>query len=643
MPTIGENIRNSSMNVRIWLTDQMQRHGIMIKMMLRSTLMVSITLLTVQYISYRMSSKQIVMMTEEQQSTITGTYAERIENTLRSITSDINSLSAISSLRDYHRNRKYDLSQEASESLESSVEVFKKLAERSPEYSFLEFYYRNGEELIHIDSGGQNIDRDEHPSRRDNTTPTLQGIQYEGIIKTEEMKEEAVVFTTNVFDTDQDLIGSVRVGYKLDSLLASLKKERLFESGYLAIFDDEGRIIYFPGKTTYDSMQSVHSEIGELTSHFKNAESGSSIRIRLEVPYMIGYKKIPSRNWFVSAMVPEDQMFAVLNKIKGIVLLIVGINVAVEMLFLAFFLQMVILNPINSLLKVTKQIQSGNLKARVENKHFDEVAQLAHSFNDMTAFLETLISEKEHLVSVAEKANEAKSVFLANMSHEIRTPMHGILSFARFGQQKIETAPKDKLKSYFDEISESGSKLMLLLNDLLDLSKLEAGKIDYDFKETNLLDVAKSISSEMAAFAESKGKKIEIESQSPEVIGRFDTHRISQVLRNLVSNAIKFSEAGTKIRISFSKEGETVRCCVSNRGVGIPEPELESVFDKFTQSSKTRTGAGGTGLGLAISKEIIHQHKGKIWAESELGENAIHFRITANKTKRNSNCGIKDA
>ncbi len=246
---------------------------------------------------------------------------------------------------------------------------------------------------------------------------------------------------------------------------------------------------------------------------------------------------------------------------------------------------------------------------------------LGSIFVFLTAWVsDRLNASLETALNNANQANEAKSLFLANISHELRTPMHGILSFARFGQLKIDTAPQSKLKSYFDEISDSGSRLMLLLNDLLDLSKLEAGKIDYDFAETDLPGLARSVSGEMAAFAETKNIKIEVRSESPELIGTFDAQRIGQVFRNLVSNAIKFSEAGTRVIISFSMNDEVIRCCVSNHGMGIPQSELETVFDKFVQSSKTKTGSGGTGLGLAISKEIIHQHRGRIWAESEPGE-----------------------
>ena len=227
-----------------------------------------------------------------------------------------------------------------------------------------------------------------------------------------------------------------------------------------------------------------------------------------------------------------------------------------------------------------------------------------------------------------------KSEFLANISHELRTPMHGILSYARFGQQKIESAPKEKLKSYFDEIYESGLRLMRLLNDLLDLSKLEAGKVVYAMQERDLVEIVAVIKSEMQAFATEKGLSIEVKHEAQAVLVACDQDRIMQVLRNLVSNAIKFSTGGAPVRMELSTVEQGIQCVVSNKGVGIPQDELETVFDKFVQSSKTKSGAGGTGLGLAICKEIVEQHHGKIWAESDPGgETRFIMRLPLDRSK----------
>ncbi len=601
---------------------KLTRHGIMVKMMLRSILMLSFTLVAVEYVSYKLSSEQIIKMTHDQQTAITSIYSERTEKTIKGIESDIKDLSAAPSLRDYHRNITYNLSEEATENLKTSIEVFKRLYEQMPGYLFLEFFRADGQELIHLQRGKTDYQGGGHAAHKRTSVSAAEDVAYEGIADVEEPKSQALVFSSPVHDTDKKLIGMVRVGYNLNSLLEKLKQERIFETGYLALFDANGEIIFYPHRSAHEAIATIHPNAADLLKKMKELKKGS-VQAQLEDPYSVGFTSLTARDWIVAAFVPENEMFAVLNKIKRVVLVVVGANVVIEILLLAFFLQVLILKPLRQLLDVTKRIQNGDLTARIQVHTDDEIADIARSFNEMTNSLEANFHRVEELnlklkntANLAENANQAKSVFLANISHELRTPMHGILSFARFGQQKIETATKDKLKSYFDEIYDSGSRLMGLLNDLLDLSKLESGKTAYTMCDENIISVARSVASEMNAFAEEKGIHLEIESSEQEIVGKLDREKIMQVMRNLISNAIKFSEKGTVVQAVFSQTPEMIKCQIINHGVGIPESELETVFDKFIQSSKTKTGAGGTGLGLAICREIIEQHGGRIWAEN---------------------------
>ncbi|MCB0355661.1 MAG: PAS domain S-box protein, partial [Bdellovibrionales bacterium] len=217
----------------------------------------------------------------------------------------------------------------------------------------------------------------------------------------------------------------------------------------------------------------------------------------------------------------------------------------------------------------------------------------------------------------AEAANVAKTAFLANISHEIRTPMHGVLSFADIGFEQAETASRSELKDYFKEIQETGHRLMKLLNDILDLSKLEAGRMSYQMNKNNLISVVKDSISQFSQFARSKNVKLNLEILCEKCDCFFDVQKIHQVLGNLISNAIKFSFSNTTININLDGDESHFVISVENNGVGIPSNELELIFGKFTQSSKTKSKAGGTGLGLAISKKIITDHNGKIWATSE--------------------------
>jgi signal transduction histidine kinase len=235
---------------------------------------------------------------------------------------------------------------------------------------------------------------------------------------------------------------------------------------------------------------------------------------------------------------------------------------------------------------------------------------------------------------VATQANISKSMFLANMSHELRTPMHGVLSFARFGIRDINDPKKSQsMKMYFEEILESGERLMNLLNDLLDLSKLESGKMQYTPASTDLKPLIEKLVASLSAYAIEGNHAIRVNmGNTPPVLEIvIDADRIYQVIQNLISNAIKFSDPKSEIVIELDLSDGRVSCSVANHGKPIPQNELETIFDKFVQSSKTRSAAGGTGLGLSICREIVQHHKGKIWAESSAdGMTRFTFSIPTN-------------
>ncbi len=216
----------------------------------------------------------------------------------------------------------------------------------------------------------------------------------------------------------------------------------------------------------------------------------------------------------------------------------------------------------------------------------------------------------------AEAANEAKSDFLANMSHELRTPLHGILSFAGFGIKKHATAQPEKLLDYFEKIRESGKTLLGLLNNLLDLSKLELGKMVLELQPGNLDMLVDSVVEELKSLASERSLTICVNEPSVDKEMVCDIEKIKQVLRNLLSNAIKFSPESGIIDVTKRYGDGLVTVSVGNQDSEVPEDELEDIFEKFVQSTETKTGAGGTGLGLAICREIITAHNGRIWAEN---------------------------
>ena len=256
--------------------------------------------------------------------------------------------------------------------------------------------------------------------------------------------------------------------------------------------------------------------------------------------------------------------------------------------------------------------------------------ELKESRDRLTVEVNARTAELRAAKEAAERANLAKSEFLANMSHELRTPLHAMISFSQIGVAKALDVTPDRLKGYFEKIHGAGQRLLVLVNDVLDLSKLEAGKMDLAIGPHDLAVLAREVGEELAPLMTEKSLRFVAPPAGMQAQADVDGVRITQVLRNLLSNAIKFSRQGKSVRIEI--EAATVpvgrrasdsiaepgwRMTVFDEGIGIPDSELEAVFDKFVQSSKTKTGAGGTGLGLAITREIVESHHGRIRAYNQ--------------------------
>ncbi|HEY1752305.1 MAG TPA: ATP-binding protein [Caulobacteraceae bacterium] len=297
-------------------------------------------------------------------------------------------------------------------------------------------------------------------------------------------------------------------------------------------------------------------------------------------------------------------------------------------LFVAQSLSRRVTAPIERLSKAMAQVASSGEFQRIDTDDADDdvFLRLTTTFNDLLTQIDAnhreLCETLEDLMEArdaANAANIAKSQFLANMSHEIRTPLNGVLAMAEV-MDRGELAPvqRDRLTV----VRQSGEQLLAVLNDVLDLSKIEAGKLELFEQDFDIERVAQSVRDGFSALAQQKGLTFEVE-VAPEAQGawRGDADRLRQILANLVSNAVKFTPKGEVVARFEAADAGGLRLSVADSGIGIPRDKILTLFEKFTQAdSSTTRQYGGTGLGLAICRELAQLMGGQISVLSDDGK-----------------------
>jgi len=211
------------------------------------------------------------------------------------------------------------------------------------------------------------------------------------------------------------------------------------------------------------------------------------------------------------------------------------------------------------------------------------------------------------------------------MSHELRTPLNAILGYTELILDKIYGDVPEKIQEILERLEKNGRHLLNLINDVLDLSKIEAGQLKLSLSEYSMEELVQTVSTSVEALAAEKNLELNVKVSTDLTIGKGDEQRIAQVLLNLLANAIKFTQEG-EVRLEVVVSNETFLVSVSDTGIGLSQSDQKRIFKEFHQvdSSSTRE-KGGTGLGLSIAKRIVEMHGGRIWVESVLGKGSTFW------------------
>jgi signal transduction histidine kinase len=292
----------------------------------------------------------------------------------------------------------------------------------------------------------------------------------------------------------------------------------------------------------------------------------------------------------------------------------------VLVIFIAILMADVLTRRITEISSGIGRFQSGDLAYRLPVRGADEMAELAESFNRMADDVQQSFRRLEEARSAAEEANRLKSEFLASMSHELRTPLNGILGFAELLEGEIEDATQ---REYAETIRTSGSHLLALVNDVLDLAKVEAGHMHFNLQALALPALLQEVLASQQGYAGKKNLRLELLEEGMPPLVFADGVRLRQILLNLINNALKFTDQGG-VMLRATGDSEHVRIEVQDTGVGIRTEELELIFEKFRQSDSFMARShDGTGLGLTLAKELVEHMGGQIGVRSTLGVGSV--------------------
>lgn len=416
-----------------------------------------------------------------------------------------------------------------------------------------------------------------------------------------------------LLDKNQKVIGAIALGYNTlnEYLEKTLSDIKIGQTGYVYIMNSKGDVLVHPnikGQNigNYDfSKKMFKSNNGVIEYKFNG------------ISKLAAYKYFQPWDWYIVTTANYDDLKSSSKSILNMTLITV-ILILLTASILALFLANTLLKPINKLKHCMEIASSGDLTVRCDIKSKDEIGILSNSFNHM-------IKENKRLLEEKDQYDKLKTEFIANMSHELRTPLNIIFSAVQLSSLYINNNPEGfantKMKQHITIIKQNCYRLLRLVNNIIDITKIDSGFMELNLKKANIVDVIENITLSTAEYVESKSRNLIFDTDIEEKIMNFDLEKMERIMLNLISNATKFTKPGDTIEVSIYDKGESILISVKDNGVGISQDNLVQIFERFKQVgpllSRTHEGSG---IGLSIVKSLVQMHDGTISVKSKYGE-----------------------
>jgi signal transduction histidine kinase/DNA-binding response OmpR family regulator len=475
------------------------------------------------------------------------------------------------------------------------------------------------------------------------------GPKYSDVIRSGgDASVAAVVIAVPMLDAQRNLIGFLAGTVDLSEVQRLSNYSRIGDNGQAVVVDRRGRVIAHPRDDWRLEAKDLSS--AAIFQQSLGRQTGVSWYTDPDgnVPRAGGFATVPTVDWKVWVTQPVAELRTELTPLilGTLQWLLVAIVLA---LVLGFVAAAWITRPVDELTGAAARIARGGFANPVtvrERFAAKELRALAQAFNEMARqlsgayqTLEEKVSQRTSELQAANKelarANNLKSEFLANVSHELRTPLSAIIGFSQILLDGIDGPINDEQKQDIEQVNKSGQSLLALINEILDLSKIEAGKMELSLERLELPTLVANLLEGISPLAEVKGLRIDTRFGPGLPAVEADPERLKQILINLLSNAVKFTDHG-RVEVSAQPSGRMVQVAVRDTGIGISAEAQKVIFDEFVQGDGSSTRRhGGTGLGLSIVRKLVEMHGGAITVASQPGKGSTFtFTIPAWTAKR---------
>ncbi|MCY6354575.1 Cache 3/Cache 2 fusion domain-containing protein [Clostridium sp. ZS2-4] len=417
-----------------------------------------------------------------------------------------------------------------------------------------------------------------------------------------------------LLDKNGTIIGAIALGYaELNNFLEkTLLDIKIGETGYVYIINSKGDVLLHP------NLKGENATELDFCKKITKNKNGIINYTFSGVHKLAAYRYYEPYTWYIVTTANYDDLQSSSKSLLYTTIL-VGLLTLLISTILAILFANTIVNPINKLKNCMEVAGNGDLLVQCDIKSKDEIGVLSQSFNN-------LIRENKRLLEETIEYDRLKTEFFSNVSHELKTPLNIIFSttqllalYCQNHHSNLEITPK--VNNYINIMKQNCYRLLKLVNNLIDITKIDSGFIKLNLKTNNIVEVIENVTLSTVEYVESKSRTIIFDTDIEEKIMAFDPEKIERIILNLISNAIKFTKPQDKIEVTIYDKKESIIISVKDTGIGIPKEKQEIIFERFRQASPLlNRNHEGSGIGLSLVKSLVEMHDGKISLDSEYGK-----------------------